>query len=161
MKHLFKKKLKYVSKNFHTNLKIERIKVNVFFQKEVFVTLSLELKRNTPSKVFLKDFDTRFKGIFLKTHLWEYFFSTTNFSGCLWRPVFRKCETVTCSCIAEVTSQNRFLSKVNAFKKLNWTFTNTKLFPHNSVTCTDCTTVYIIVLHVKMHVCKIMSKTLN
>ena len=69
MKHLFKKKLKYVSKNFHTNLKIERIKVNVFFKKEVFVTLSLELKRNTPSKVFLKDFDTRFKGIFLKTHL--------------------------------------------------------------------------------------------
>ena len=161
MKHLFKKKLKYVSKNFQTNLKIERRKVNVFVKKEVFVTLSLELKRNTPSKVFLKDFDTRFKGIFLKTHLWEYFFSTTNFSGCLWRPVFRKCETVTCSYIAEVTSQKRFLSKVNAFKRLNWTFTNTNLFPHNSVTCTDCTTVYIIVLHVKMHVCKIMSKTLN
>ena len=67
MKHLFRKKLKYVYKDFDTNLKTDSSHGNVFVKKEVFVTLSLQLKRFL--KVFLKDFDTSFKRIFLKTHL--------------------------------------------------------------------------------------------
>ena len=67
MKHLFRKKLEYVYKDFDTNLKTDSSHGNVFVKKEVFVTLSLQLKRFL--KVFLKDFDTSFKGIFLKTHL--------------------------------------------------------------------------------------------
>ena len=69
MKHLFKKKLKYVSKDFDTNLKTENSQGKVFVKKEVFSTFSLQLKIYTIKNILmvsLKDFDTSFKEIFLK-----------------------------------------------------------------------------------------------
>ena len=44
MKHLLKNKLKYVSKDFDTNLETESSQGNAFVKKEVFVTLTLQLK---------------------------------------------------------------------------------------------------------------------
>ena len=43
-----KKKIKYVSKDFDTNLKTESSQGNVFVKKEVLITLSLQRKRYTP-----------------------------------------------------------------------------------------------------------------
>ena len=47
MKHLFKKKLKYITKDFDTNLKTESSQGNVFDKKDVFFNLSLQLKLYT------------------------------------------------------------------------------------------------------------------
>ena len=44
----FQIKLKYVSRDFGTNLKTKSSQGNVFIRKEVFITLSLQLIRYTP-----------------------------------------------------------------------------------------------------------------
>lgn len=44
----FQKKRRYVSKDFDTNLKTGSSLGNVFVKKEMFIALSLQLKRYTP-----------------------------------------------------------------------------------------------------------------
>ena len=52
MKHLFKKRLKCVSKDFDTNLKTENSQGNVFFKKGVFIIALVRFS----SSSFLHDF---------------------------------------------------------------------------------------------------------